>query len=686
MEYKIEMGELVMTNGLFTRRILLPEEGGKYLLKEYRPLRGEFAFMDPDADGEEFAFTLNDVTYTGATGWKLDDVKKAEDLEAGEGVVVSLRALDTEIGVQITYIWYPELPFVRKRLKITNGTSKEQRLESVDVEQFQIGEYAAPTFSWIYSDYGRKKSIGPYRGTLQDSLIVIHHPDWESGIVLGNEAPGVLKGASVWSRGRKITLGLTHADEDFPFRKYLAAGESFTAPDVFTGVYSEQKDIHKVMNQMVSDYVRKYMGIRLSRFDEAPVYVYNTWEPFEFDIDEKMVMETAKAAAEAGIKEYVIDDGWDDCYGDWGIDYEKFPNGLRPVVDYIKSLGMKAGVWVSIGTASPKSKVYKEHPEWFFKNQDGKDCSLVIEADNKCTACFSTGWADYILGVLERLVDEYGFDYLKLDFSVVSSPYRYTKEEAGCYACDHPGHRDREESMWENYDRMWKVFDKLHEGRENLFIDCTFETMGGLQLVDYAMLKHAEGNWLSNFKGDLGEKTDLRIRQMAWWRSPAIPATSLVIGNAEMQDEGYENHIRSLAGALPIFCGDPRRLPETGRQVMKKYSEWLQKMEDKYRIMFYRQDLPGYFEPTLGGCDGFARINREDFSGGIIGFFRHGGAEDTRMVRVDGLIEDKIYQILNMEGNEIICMSGKQMEEKGFAVTIEEKFGGRLYEIAVRED
>lgn len=680
MGFKVDAGELVLTNGLFVRKTELPEKRGMYCLQEYRPLSGEFPFFEQD--GEEFSFVLNGITYSGSTGWRMESLKEAPSSEQGEGVTVVLEALAAPVKVEITYIWYPDLPFVRKRLVIHNETQGEQCLESVDVEQFPVNEYSVPTFSWIYSDYGRKKSIGPYLGTLQDSLTVVHNPDWESGIILGNEAPGVLKGVSVWSRGRKITLGLTHKDEDFPFRKYLRAGENFTAPDVFTGVYSGQKDIHRVMNQMVADYVRKYMGVRLNKIQEAPVYVYNTWEPFEFDINEKMVMETAKAAAEAGMKEYVIDDGWDDCYGDWGINYERFPNGLKPVVDYIKSLGMKAGIWVSIGTASPESKVYKEHPEWFFKGKDGKDISLVIEAPDKCTACFSTGWADYILSVLERLVDEYGFEYLKLDFSVVSSPYRYSKEEAGCYADGHPGHRDREESMWVNYSRMWEVFDKLHEGRDTLFIDCTFETMGGLQLVDYAMLKHAEGNWLSNFKGDLGEKTDLRIRQMAWWRSPAVPATSLVVGNAQMQDPGYENHIRSLAGALPIFCGDPRKLSKSGRYVMKRYSDWLTRMEEKYHIMFFRQDLPGYSEPSLGGFDGFARINRDDFSGGILGFFRHGSTEKTRKICLDGLPKDRLYRVLDMEGTEVTAMTGRQLEDEGFFVTIDEKFGGRLFEIS----
>lgn len=683
MSYKVDADKLILTNGLFVRSIQLPNRDGQYLLKEYHSVGEKNLFFNDTS--EEFSFTLNGTAYTGSTGWNLLSVCDAQIYGEGEGVVVSLASKTGGINVEISYIWYEGLPFISKTLKIQNRTQTEQCLESVDVEKFSIAPspgYLVPTFSWIYSDYGRKKSIGPYRGDLQDSLIIVHHPDWEAGIVLGNEAPGVLKGASIWSRGMEITLGLTHSDEEFPFRKYLAAGEIFIAPSVFTGVYTGEQDIHRVLNHSVQDYVRRCMGLRLNKIEEKPIFVYNTWKPFEVDISEQIVMETAKAAAEAGIKEYIIDDGWTDCYGDWSVDTKKFPNGLTPVIEYIKSLGMKAGLWVSVGTASPNSKVYKEHPEWFLKDKDGKDISLVAEASDKCTACFSTGWTEYITKVLEQLVDEYGIEYLKLDFSVVSSPYRYSSDEAGCYSHDHPGHRDREESMWVNYSRMWEVFDKLHEGRENLFIDCTYETMGGLQLVDYCMLKHAEGNWLSNFQGDIGEKTDLRIRQMAWWRSPAAPATSLVIGNAELQDEGIENHVRSLAGALPILLGDPRQLPQKMRVLLAKYAQWLQKMEDKYQIMLYRQDLPGYFEPAFGSYDGFARINRDNYSGGIVGFFRQGALQEEKTIHIDGLLPDEMYRIIDMDGIEITRMSGEQLEANGFTVIIEEAFGGRLYEVA----
>jgi alpha-galactosidase len=91
------------------------------------------------------------------------------------------------------------------------------------------------------------------------------------------------------------------------------------------------------------------------------------------------------------MKEFIIDDGWQSNYGDWMIDKEKFPNGLKPVFDYIKSLGMKPGIWVSVGSAASTSKVYKAHPEWFVQDINGAPFNLHVQDTTMFTACFSTG-------------------------------------------------------------------------------------------------------------------------------------------------------------------------------------------------------------------------------------------------------------------------------------------------------
>lgn len=675
--------ELKLSNGIVERTIQLPQSSGSFITTSYKPVTGEYRFFTKE--NTDFQFQINNRVYSGRSKWLLKNIVSHKDARAGDGAAVTLISNDKKFELTIQFLLYPNLPVVRKNLVLKNLVATPLMLESVDVEKFETTDYWVSTFSWVCHDYGRRRSIGPYDGNMQDALVTVHNSDWQQGIVVGNEASGVLKHTAAFWDEPTIISGFTHKDARFPFRKYINKGQSFTTPQVFTMVYNNHKDPDEILNTAVPDFVRRHMGIRLSELAQKPTFVYNTWVPFQKNINEKLVMELAKSAAAAGMKEFIIDDGWEDNLGDWGIDKTKFPNGLKPVFDYIKSLGMKPGLWVSVGSASPESKVYKQHPEWFVKDKDGNFANLHIDENVSPirSASFATGWKDYIKKVLLQLTVDYGLEYLKLDFAVVTSPYRFNKETSGDYATDH-GFKDHRESFYVGYERVWELFDELHAAKPNLFIDCTFETMGGLQLIDYAMLKHAEGNWLSNFNGPEA-KVDLRIRNMAWWRSPAIPATALVIGNPEMQDTAWDLHIKSLAGALPIMLGDPRKLSSIDLIKYRSYADWLQLMENRYQIMSYRQDLPGFGEPMEGSWDGFQRINTDLKSGGIIGIFRHGAIEAKRLVTINYLDAGKTYNIKRMDGTIMTTNTGKDLKLIGFEVALDKLYDGELFEVAVQQ-
>jgi alpha-galactosidase len=678
--------ELVLNNGIVQRIIKIPNNTGSFITTSYGPIMGKFHYFLPE--NIDFQFEVDGFIYSGKSNWNLVHIKMITDDLQGNGAAVILQSIDNKIELTVNYLMYPGLPVIRKYLSVKNLSNEEISLESVDVEKLNFANSYPSTYSWIFSDYARRKSIGPYEGNMQDALVVIHDSDKEAGIIVGNEASGVLKRTSVFWNAQDICIGLTHKDARFPFRKWIKTGESFETPKVFSMVYNNQKDPNTLLNTVLPDFIRKHMGIRLSELKQKPTFVYNTWNPFKKDINEKLIMELAKAAAEAGMKEFVIDDGWEDNLGDWGIDKRKFPNGLKPVFDYIKSLGMKPGLWISVGSASSESKVYHEHPEWFVKDKNDRFTNLHIAGagdginDAFRSACFSTGWKDYIKNILLKLTLDYGLEYMKLDFSVVTSAYVFDHEKSGCYASNHQGHKDHNESLYSNYEQMWNLFDELHAAKPNLFIDCTFEAMGGLQLIDYAMLKHAEGNWLSNFYAP-DELGDLRIRNIAWWRSPAMSATALVIGNPKMDDKGWELHIKSLAGALPIMLGDPRKLTLQDLKKYRSYADWLQSMQSKYDIMSYRQDLDGFGEPMQGMWDGFQRINTETQSGGIVGVFRHGSLETERYVRIKHLNPQKKYIVKSCLSNVIVLKStGADLAKIGFKVKLANEYSGELFEVA----
>ena len=677
-------GKLILDNGVIKRTIQIDNDMNGIVSNSMMLSNGAGEFLSAGSD--EFCFEADGRRITGRDKWKMISVEMIREETGGSGAVVILDHPAEKIRISITYILYPRLPLIRKRISFENRGINAIKLEALDVECILFRYSGTGTDCWVMNDYARQKSLGQFTGNWYDPVVVVHEVRHHRGIVLGNEAPGVMKRTTAFLKPDLLTSGLTHPDQNFGFREWLKPGIVWESPWVFTGIYENSDDPYEVLNSAVSDYVRRHMGTRLSMIHKKPVFVYNTWAPFTHKIDEKLIYELADAAAECGIEEFIIDDGWQDSYGDWGIDKKKFPNGLKPVFDYIKSKGMKPGVWISLGAAEAKSRVYREHPEWLVRKADGSPISLHSDFDRmydweSYSMCMTTGWYDHIKGVILNLVKEHGLEYIKGDFAVVTGAYTTDKTRSGCHAKDHPMHKDRNESMLEMYRRTWQLFDDLHEEAPDLFIDCTFETMGDIQLIDLDMCKHAEGNWLSNFyeRAPLGS---MRVRQMSWWRTPVIPATALVIGNQQFDDPEFELSLMSLAGSLPIVLGDPRLLSGEERTRMKNWADWLKSMQEKHDFMSFRQDLYGYGEPAEGNWDGYQRINSESHSGGIVGIFRQGSPENQRTVTVKFLDPSSVYEIRRAPMSELLTNStGKDLSQKGFRVTLNKEYDGEVFEV-----
>ena len=645
-------------------------------------------------ESAEFSFLLNDGPVDGSSGWMLADTASIMDERSGRGLRIELRGMgDLEgLGVDLSYLHYPDLPLVRKWLTVHNGTDKDLKLEAVHVEELQTDLSQVST--WVYHKYARMKHLGKFIGDWDDPVVVLHHVSEGLGMAVGNEAPGVLKRSAYHTSNENLEVGLSHPDQDYPFRRWLAPGESWESPKTFLCLYRDRDDGFAVVDGEVNDFVRRHMYPQIIRNEQKPVFVYNTWNPFRTFVSDSLVREVALAAAECGIEEFIIDDGWQvnkgaetskeawgKNYGDWLVDEKKFPGGLRPTFDYIKSLGMKPGLWITIGAATGDAAVYRENPRWFVRNRLGKSGNIHGYGDDFYTSCFGTAWADYIRDVVVGLYREHGLAYAKLDFAIASSAYVNDPKISGCYAEDHPFHRDHPESYFVIYQRVLELFDQLHRECPGLFIDCTFETAGKLQLMDYAIAMHADGNWLSNFE-ELSPTGPLRVRQMAWWRSPAVPASSLVIGNTPMDGPDFDFALKSLMGTLPIVLGDPRKLSTEKRAQVREGSLWMKDMQEKYDYMSFRRDLSGFGEPGEGRWDGWMRINNDSRQGGIVGVFRQGALEKSRQVFLKGLDPELDYVVrLAPTGSIIHRASGGQLMEEGFRVEISQSYDARIFEV-----
>ena len=89
----------------------------------------------------------------------------------------------------------------------------------------------------------------------------------------------------------------------------------------------------------------------------TPTMGWSSWNTFALNINEQLIRQQADAMhttglQQAGYKYVNIDDGyWDgrDAEGHLRLNTKLFPNGMRALVDYIHSLGLKAGIYSDAG-------------------------------------------------------------------------------------------------------------------------------------------------------------------------------------------------------------------------------------------------------------------------------------------------------------------------------------------------
>lgn len=94
-----------------------------------------------------------------------------------------------------------------------------------------------------------------------------------------------------------------------------------------------------------------------SKLAATPQMGWSSWNKFAFNINEKVLKETADKMVELGLVDlgYVylnIDDGWHGERDEQGFiqaDPEKFPKGMKELTDYFHSKGLKAGIYSDAG-------------------------------------------------------------------------------------------------------------------------------------------------------------------------------------------------------------------------------------------------------------------------------------------------------------------------------------------------
>ena len=220
----------------------------------------------------------------------------------------------------------------------------------------------------------------------------------------------------------------TYAERHFLNVSYLAAGELILpgeirlAPGETYGapwLYASSAVGLDAMARRFHSYLRS----RPNHPHSPRPVTLNVWEAVYFDHRLPKLLELADAAAAAGVERYVLDDGWfgarrDDKagLGDWYVSKDAWPDGLSPLVDHVKGLGMQFGLWFEPEMINEDSDLAREHPEWIMA--PGERLPHTARSQQVLNLGIPECYA-WIRDRMAELVERYGVDYIKWDHNRV---------------------------------------------------------------------------------------------------------------------------------------------------------------------------------------------------------------------------------------------------------------------------
>ena len=285
----------------------------------------------------------------------------------------------------------------------------------------------------------------------------------------------------------------------------LAPGETYAAPTV---VFVHSTDGLDGLSRRLHRSLRARPG-HPSR--PRPV-VLNTWEAVYFETDLGHLKSLADTAARIGVERFVLDDGWFGSrrhdragLGDWVVSADVWPDGMAPLVDHVKGLGLEFGLWFEPEMVNEDSDLVRAHPEWVLGPAAGAPREWRWQQLLDLT--HPDAYAQLLEGI-SALVAEYGIDYIKWDHNRDLLEAVHTVDGPGGRRVDAPAVHDHTLAFY-------RLLDDLRARHPRLEIESC--SSGGGR-VDLGVLDRTDRIWTSDCNDAL-ERANIQR-----WTSLLVPA------------------------------------------------------------------------------------------------------------------------------------------------------------------
>ena len=272
-------------------------------------------------------------------------------------LVVTTRDTHQGLLVELHYRLYPEGILARWSV-IRNEGKVPATIEQAASATWNLPSREDYRLSWLTGHWGaewqlHQQAIAQGSTVLESRRGSTSHqanPWFQVSAASTSEAAGpVWFGELGWSGSWRINVEetdsklvrITGGYNPFDFGYKLAPGAELTTPMFYAG-YTAQGvgEASRILH-------RFQLGSIVPQAPKPKVrpVLFNSWEATEFAVNEEGQIALAEKAAKLGAERLVIDDGWfgqrnDDHagLGDWYVNPQKFPHGLKPVIDRAHAL------------------------------------------------------------------------------------------------------------------------------------------------------------------------------------------------------------------------------------------------------------------------------------------------------------------------------------------------------------
>ena len=277
----------------------------------------------------------------------------------------------------------------------------------------------------------------------------------------------------------------------------LATGESYQSPWLY-GAYATGLDA-------VARRFHQHLRSRPRPVSAQRPVTLNVWEAVYFEHDLDRLTDLAKRAAAAGVERYVLDDGWFGArrndragLGDWTVSPDVWPQGLHPLVDRVRKLGMQFGLWFEPEMVNPDSELARAHPDWIMAAR----AQWPVESRHQQVLNIGLpGAYEHVKSQILAVLDEYDIGYLKWDHNrdLVEAGDQSDGGRPGVHA----------QTL-----ALYRLLDEIRAAHPRLEIESC--SSGGAR-ADLAILERTDRIWVS-------DNIDPHDRQrMLRWTTQLIP-------------------------------------------------------------------------------------------------------------------------------------------------------------------